>query len=188
MQARYQVLPDDPRPWYRVPHLIKLNLLLLIPLVSSGAIGYDGTSRPAHDMTTAADDPRVHDERPPDAPSVAGVLRQPRGCHPRRPQRRVPGRQVLRHVPRHVERGQVRAQDHHGRRRPDMPRLRHHAGRVAEPQQLPRGARHPRLLHQFPRAAQPDPHLGARVPYPPRQADGAVQHVLRKSPDSTRKK
>ncbi|KAM5344628.1 hypothetical protein ACJ41O_013163 [Fusarium nematophilum] len=37
------VLPDDPRPWYRVPHLIKLNLLLLIPLVSSGAIGYDGS-------------------------------------------------------------------------------------------------------------------------------------------------
>ncbi|KAJ3546740.1 hypothetical protein NM208_g1849 [Fusarium decemcellulare] len=37
------VLPDDPRPWYRTPHLIKLNLLLLIPLVSSGAIGYDGS-------------------------------------------------------------------------------------------------------------------------------------------------
>ncbi|EWG49264.1 hypothetical protein FVEG_08841 [Fusarium verticillioides 7600] len=37
------VLPDDTRPWYRVPHLLKLNLLLLIPLVSSGAIGYDGS-------------------------------------------------------------------------------------------------------------------------------------------------
>lgn len=37
------VLPDDSRPWYRVPHLLKLNLLLLIPLVSSGAIGYDGS-------------------------------------------------------------------------------------------------------------------------------------------------
>ncbi|KAH6987114.1 general substrate transporter [Ilyonectria destructans] len=37
------VLPDDSRPWYRTPHLIKLNLLLLVPLVSSGAIGYDGS-------------------------------------------------------------------------------------------------------------------------------------------------
>lgn len=37
-----QYLPEDPRPWYRVPHLLKLNLTLLIPLVSSGAIGYDG--------------------------------------------------------------------------------------------------------------------------------------------------
>ncbi|KAF4984050.1 hypothetical protein FZEAL_663 [Fusarium zealandicum] len=37
------VLPDDPRPWYRTPHLLKLNLLLLVPLVSSGAIGYDGS-------------------------------------------------------------------------------------------------------------------------------------------------
>ncbi|KAI1060978.1 hypothetical protein LB507_010156 [Fusarium sp. FIESC RH6] len=37
------VLPDDPRPWWRVPHLLKLNLLLLVPLVSSGAIGYDGS-------------------------------------------------------------------------------------------------------------------------------------------------
>ncbi|CAF3468899.1 unnamed protein product [Fusarium graminearum] len=37
------VLPDDTRPWWRVPHLLKLNLLLLIPLISSGAIGYDGS-------------------------------------------------------------------------------------------------------------------------------------------------
>ncbi|KFA79496.1 hypothetical protein S40288_05350 [Stachybotrys chartarum IBT 40288] len=36
-------LPNDPRPWYRVPHLLRLNLLLLIPLISSGAIGYDGS-------------------------------------------------------------------------------------------------------------------------------------------------
>lgn len=39
-----QLLPDDPRPWYRVPHLLRLNLILLIPLVSSGCIGYDGES------------------------------------------------------------------------------------------------------------------------------------------------
>lgn len=43
---RTKVLPDDPRPWYRVPHLVQLNLLLLIPLMSSCAIGYDGHSLP----------------------------------------------------------------------------------------------------------------------------------------------
>lgn len=38
-----QVLPHDERPWYRVPHLLRLNLVLLVPLVSAGAVGYDGT-------------------------------------------------------------------------------------------------------------------------------------------------
>ncbi|CAH0003802.1 unnamed protein product [Clonostachys byssicola] len=37
------VLPAEQKPWYKVPHLIKLNLLLLIPLMSSAAIGYDGS-------------------------------------------------------------------------------------------------------------------------------------------------
>ncbi|CAI6092325.1 unnamed protein product [Clonostachys chloroleuca] len=38
-----QVLPDNPQPWYRVPHLVKLNLCILIPLLSSCGIGYDGS-------------------------------------------------------------------------------------------------------------------------------------------------
>ncbi|OAK96923.1 general substrate transporter [Phaeosphaeriaceae sp. SRC1lsM3a] len=37
------VLPNDDRPWYRVPHLLKLNLTLLVPLISAGAVGYDGS-------------------------------------------------------------------------------------------------------------------------------------------------
>ncbi|CRK31096.1 hypothetical protein BN1723_014451 [Verticillium longisporum] len=37
------VLPVDAKPWYRTPHLIKLNLLIMIPLISSASIGYDGS-------------------------------------------------------------------------------------------------------------------------------------------------
>ncbi|KAH6990016.1 general substrate transporter [Ilyonectria destructans] len=37
------VLPENPKPWYRTPHLVKLNLLLLVPLVSSASVGYDGS-------------------------------------------------------------------------------------------------------------------------------------------------
>lgn len=36
------VLPDHGRPWYRVRHLLTLNLLLLVPLLSSATAGYDG--------------------------------------------------------------------------------------------------------------------------------------------------
>ncbi|KAL0942055.1 lactose permease [Colletotrichum truncatum] len=38
-----QVLPQQLKPWWRNLHLVKLNLLLLIPLLSSGAVGYDGS-------------------------------------------------------------------------------------------------------------------------------------------------
>lgn len=37
------VLPDYGRPWYRVPHLLTLNLVLLVPLLSSATAGYDGS-------------------------------------------------------------------------------------------------------------------------------------------------
>ncbi|EXF79923.1 lactose permease [Colletotrichum fioriniae PJ7] len=37
------VLPADPKPWYLTPHLLKLNLLLLVPLFSSASVGYDGS-------------------------------------------------------------------------------------------------------------------------------------------------
>ncbi|RKK13267.1 hypothetical protein BFJ66_g14015 [Fusarium oxysporum f. sp. cepae] len=37
------VVPQDTRPWYRVPHLVKLNILLLVPLMSSASIDYDGS-------------------------------------------------------------------------------------------------------------------------------------------------
>ena len=41
--ALAKVLPsNDGKPWYRVPHLLKLNLILLVPLLSSSVAGYDG--------------------------------------------------------------------------------------------------------------------------------------------------
>lgn len=38
-----QVLPDHGKPWFRVNHLLKLNLLLLVPLTVSSTAGYDGS-------------------------------------------------------------------------------------------------------------------------------------------------
>ncbi|KAF4500745.1 glucose transporter [Fusarium agapanthi] len=73
------VLPNDARPWYRVPRLLKLNLLLLIPLVSSGAIGYDGMfiARQLRPLTKMH---RIDDERSSDPPQWRGYLGQPEGA------------------------------------------------------------------------------------------------------------
>ena len=38
-----QLVTDHDTPWYRKPHLLKLNLLLIIPLLSSTVNGYDGS-------------------------------------------------------------------------------------------------------------------------------------------------
>jgi hypothetical protein len=43
LQTINDVLPDYGKPWYRVPHLLKLNLLLLICMLSSTNNGYDGS-------------------------------------------------------------------------------------------------------------------------------------------------
>jgi len=40
--ALARVLPSYGKPWYKVPHLLKLNLVLLVPLLSSAVAGYDG--------------------------------------------------------------------------------------------------------------------------------------------------
>ena len=37
------LLPPDDQPWYRKRHLVKLNLLLIVPLLSSDVNGYDGS-------------------------------------------------------------------------------------------------------------------------------------------------
>lgn len=42
--ALAEVLPQTKKYWFQQPHLIKLNLLLLIPLLSSSVSGYDGKS------------------------------------------------------------------------------------------------------------------------------------------------
>lgn len=36
------VLPNYDKPFYKVPHLLKLNLILIVPLLSSAVAGYDG--------------------------------------------------------------------------------------------------------------------------------------------------
>lgn len=38
------VLPQYDRPWFRISHLLQLNLILLVPLMSSAVAGYDGNS------------------------------------------------------------------------------------------------------------------------------------------------
>jgi MFS family permease len=37
------VLPDDPRPWFKQPHLLKLNFCILSLVMFSSANGYDGS-------------------------------------------------------------------------------------------------------------------------------------------------
>ncbi|KAJ8127638.1 hypothetical protein O1611_g5995 [Lasiodiplodia mahajangana] len=41
--ALAEVLPKTDKYWFQQPHLLKLNLLLLIPLLSSSVAGYDGS-------------------------------------------------------------------------------------------------------------------------------------------------
>ncbi|KAI9734012.1 MAG: hypothetical protein M1834_002669 [Cirrosporium novae-zelandiae] len=38
-----EVLPKYDRVWFKVPHLLQLNLILIIPLLSSSVAGYDGS-------------------------------------------------------------------------------------------------------------------------------------------------
>lgn len=44
------VLPQYDRTWMKVPHLLKLNLLLFIPLLSSAVAGYDGECSKSFDI------------------------------------------------------------------------------------------------------------------------------------------
>lgn len=65
-EALANVLPSYNKPWFRVPHLLKLNLILLVPLLSSAVAGYDGeqpllcTPIPFFQSLTFS---RLHDER-----------------------------------------------------------------------------------------------------------------------------
>lgn len=43
-EALASVLPQYDQFWFQIPHLLKLNLVLMIPLMSSAVAGYDGTS------------------------------------------------------------------------------------------------------------------------------------------------
>lgn len=37
-----EVLPQTNKYWFQIPHLRRLNMILLIPLLSSAVAGYDG--------------------------------------------------------------------------------------------------------------------------------------------------
>lgn len=37
-----EVLPQTDKYWFQIPHLLQLNLILLVPLLSSAVAGYDG--------------------------------------------------------------------------------------------------------------------------------------------------
>ena len=50
-----RVLPQYNKPWYKVPHLLKLNLILLVPLLSSSVAGYDGELLRAPEHSTYDD-------------------------------------------------------------------------------------------------------------------------------------
>lgn len=43
-EALASVLPQYDQFWFQIPHLLKLNLVLMIPLMSSAVAGYDGMS------------------------------------------------------------------------------------------------------------------------------------------------
>ena len=43
-EAIERVLPVTDKYWFRFPHLLKLNLILLVPLLSSSVAGYDGNA------------------------------------------------------------------------------------------------------------------------------------------------
>lgn len=40
--ALAEALPNTRKYWFQQPHLLKLNLILLIPILSSTTVGYDG--------------------------------------------------------------------------------------------------------------------------------------------------
>lgn len=48
------VLPKYDRPWFYIPHLLQLNLVLLVPLMSSAVAGYDGKRLAMSDVTPAS--------------------------------------------------------------------------------------------------------------------------------------
>lgn len=42
-RALAEVIPDTDKFWFQIPHLLHLNLILVIPLLSSSVAGYDGS-------------------------------------------------------------------------------------------------------------------------------------------------
>ena len=38
-----QVLPQDAKPWYKTSHLVKLNFVLTVPMMTGYLIGFDSS-------------------------------------------------------------------------------------------------------------------------------------------------
>jgi hypothetical protein len=70
--AIQEVLPVTSEFWFQFPHLVHLNLVLLVPLLSSSVAGYDGTPSvlPNTLCSILRLETRLPDERPPDPPPV----------------------------------------------------------------------------------------------------------------------
>ena len=70
------VLPQTNKYWFQQPHLLRLNLLLIIPLLSSSVSGYDGQFSPCVNSPRIYSHPlcRFLDERTSIARPMARVL------------------------------------------------------------------------------------------------------------------
>lgn len=75
-RALAEVLPQTNRYWFQTPHLLRLNLILLIPLLSSSVAGYDGKSTNII-ISCITESFRVIDERSAIFEAVARLLWQP---------------------------------------------------------------------------------------------------------------
>ena len=74
-EALARVLPSYDKPWYRVPHLLKLNMILLVPLLSSAVAGYDGKTKSIQARSELTIN-RIDDERASINQLVEGILQQ----------------------------------------------------------------------------------------------------------------
>lgn len=74
-EAIAAVLPKYDRPWYKMPHLLKLNLILIVPLLSSAVAGYDGILQTPSYIESFLRSLRLIDERTTSHSSLEELLR-----------------------------------------------------------------------------------------------------------------
>jgi hypothetical protein len=69
-----EVLPHNPKYWFQTPHLLRLNLLLLVPLLSSSVAGYDGMFNYPHFPKPKLTMSRLSHEWTSSTPTMAKLL------------------------------------------------------------------------------------------------------------------
>jgi len=74
-RALAEVMPQTTKYWFQTPHLLRLNLILLVPLLSSAVAGYDGTPAPALCVKPRLTESRLSDERSSIPEAMARLLR-----------------------------------------------------------------------------------------------------------------